>query len=191
MSESLSPAPRRRFIWKLKQREIQLGERTLIVGILNVTPDSFSDGGRFYDPDLAFARALELEEQGADILDIGAESTQPWLHAHQRSRRKAAADAGAQAAARPARDSDFGGHLQGRSRGECARSGRRDRQRPDRPHLRSAAREGDPEIRRRADPESHARNAGDLGEAAAHAGRDGRDPRGPGSVCASLPGARD
>ena len=77
MSESPSPAPRRRFIWKLKQREIQLGERTLIAGILNVTPDSFSDGGRFYDPDLAFARALELEEQGADILDIGAESTRP------------------------------------------------------------------------------------------------------------------
>jgi dihydropteroate synthase len=77
VSESPSPAPRRRFIWKLKQREIQLGDRTLIVGILNVTPDSFSDGGRFYDPDLAFARALELEEQGADILDIGAESTRP------------------------------------------------------------------------------------------------------------------
>lgn len=54
-----------------------LGERTYIVGILNVTPDSFSDGGRYYDPDRAYARALELEEEGADILDIGAESTRP------------------------------------------------------------------------------------------------------------------
>ena len=69
--------PRKRFLWKLKHREIQLGDRTLIVGILNVTPDSFSDGGRYFDPDRAFARALELEEQGADIIDIGAESTRP------------------------------------------------------------------------------------------------------------------
>lgn len=69
--------PRKRFIWKLRDREIQLGDRTLIVAILNVTPDSFSDGGLYSDPDRAFARALELEEQGADIIDIGAESTRP------------------------------------------------------------------------------------------------------------------
>jgi len=69
--------PRKRFVWKLKQRELQLGDRTLIAGILNVTPDSFSDGGKYADPDAAFARALELEEQGADIIDIGAESTRP------------------------------------------------------------------------------------------------------------------
>ena len=56
---------------------MQLGERTLIMGVLNITPDSFSDGGRFNDPDRAYARALELEEQGADIIDIGAESTKP------------------------------------------------------------------------------------------------------------------
>ncbi len=68
---------RKRFEWRLKDRSIQLGDRTLIVGILNATPDSFSDGGRYLDPDRAFARALELEEQGADILDIGAESTRP------------------------------------------------------------------------------------------------------------------
>jgi dihydropteroate synthase len=73
----MTPRPRRRFVWKLKHREIQLGDRTLIVGILNVTPDSFSDGGKYFDPDLAYARALELEEQGADILDVGAESTRP------------------------------------------------------------------------------------------------------------------
>lgn len=68
---------RKRYLWRLKQREIQLGDRTLIAGILNVTPDSFSDGGQFADPDRAYARALEMEEQGADIIDIGAESTRP------------------------------------------------------------------------------------------------------------------
>src|SRR5712691_6973921 len=56
---------------------IQLGERTLIVGVLNVTPDSFSDGGKYSDPDRAFARAVEMEEEGADLIDIGAESTRP------------------------------------------------------------------------------------------------------------------
>lgn len=69
--------PRKRYEWKLKDRAIQLGDRTLIAGILNVTPDSFSDGGKYLDPDRAFARALELEEEGADIVDIGAESTRP------------------------------------------------------------------------------------------------------------------
>ena len=68
---------RKPFVWRLKSRELQLGERTLIMGVLNVTPDSFSDGGRFVDPDRAFARAVEIEEQGADIIDIGAESTRP------------------------------------------------------------------------------------------------------------------
>ena len=69
--------PRKLHTWKLKSREIRLGERTLIVGVLNVTLDSFSDGGYYEDPDRAFARAIELEEQGADIIDIGAESTRP------------------------------------------------------------------------------------------------------------------
>ncbi len=68
---------RRHFVWKLKTRELLLGERTLLMGVLNVTPDSFSDGGKFLDPDRAFAHAIELEEQGADIIDIGAESTKP------------------------------------------------------------------------------------------------------------------
>jgi dihydropteroate synthase len=68
---------RKLFYWKLPRRDLQLGERTVLMGVLNVTPDSFSDGGRYSDPDRAFARALELEEQGADILDIGAESTKP------------------------------------------------------------------------------------------------------------------
>lgn len=68
---------RKRTYWKLKQREIPLGDRTLLLGVLNVTPDSFSDGGKYSDPDRAFARAVEIEEQGADIVDIGAESTRP------------------------------------------------------------------------------------------------------------------
>lgn len=67
----------RRYLWKLKQREITLGDRTLLMGVLNVTPDSFSDGGKYSDPDRAFARAVELEDEGADIIDIGAESTRP------------------------------------------------------------------------------------------------------------------
>jgi dihydropteroate synthase len=69
--------PRRHYVWKLAGRELLLGERTLLMGVLNVTPDSFSDGGKYFDPDRAFARAIELEEQGADIIDIGAESTKP------------------------------------------------------------------------------------------------------------------
>src|SRR5713101_1191453 len=79
----IAAAPRREilmrkpFVWRLKTRELKLGERTIIMGVLNVTPDSFSDGGKYSDPDRAFARAIELEEQGADIIDIGAESTKP------------------------------------------------------------------------------------------------------------------
>jgi len=68
---------RRHFVWKLKARELLLGDRTLVMGVINVTPDSFSDGGKYSDPDRAFARAVELEELGADIIDIGAESTRP------------------------------------------------------------------------------------------------------------------
>jgi len=69
--------PRKRFEWKLRDKTLQLGERTLIMGVLNVTPDSFTDGGKFQDPDRAFARAVELEEEGADLIDVGAESTRP------------------------------------------------------------------------------------------------------------------
>jgi dihydropteroate synthase len=68
---------RKHYEWKVRDKTLRLGERTLVMGILNVTPDSFSDGGKYADPDRAFARALELEEQGADIIDIGAESTRP------------------------------------------------------------------------------------------------------------------
>ena len=71
------PMARKHFEWKVRDKLIQLGERTLIVGVLNVTPDSFSDGGKYSDPDRAFARAVEMEEEGADLIDIGAESTRP------------------------------------------------------------------------------------------------------------------
>jgi dihydropteroate synthase len=67
----------KRYLLKVRGHELQFGDRTLIMGVLNVTPDSFSDGGRFNEPDRAVARALELEAQGADIIDIGAESTKP------------------------------------------------------------------------------------------------------------------
>lgn len=62
--------------WQLSRRTLSL-ERPLVMGILNVTPDSFSDGGRFFSPDVAVERALEMEREGADIIDIGGESTRP------------------------------------------------------------------------------------------------------------------
>ncbi|MFA5881908.1 MAG: dihydropteroate synthase [Eubacteriales bacterium] len=58
-------------------RLLPVGQRTVIMGILNITPDSFSDGGRFFDIDIAVRHALEMVEQGADIIDIGGESTRP------------------------------------------------------------------------------------------------------------------
>jgi len=61
----------------LRTRALELGARTLIMGVVNVTPDSFSDGGEFLDPNKAVARALQLFDEGADILDIGGESTRP------------------------------------------------------------------------------------------------------------------
>ncbi|HUL32465.1 MAG TPA: dihydropteroate synthase [Candidatus Eisenbacteria bacterium] len=62
---------------KLPTRELELGRRTLVMGVLNVTPDSFSDGGKFAWLEAAVAASLEMERAGADILDIGAESTRP------------------------------------------------------------------------------------------------------------------
>jgi dihydropteroate synthase len=65
------------FTWNLGIRTLDLGKRTLIMGILNVTPDSFSDGGQFLDRDRAVEHALRLFSEGADIVDIGGESTRP------------------------------------------------------------------------------------------------------------------
>ena len=74
---SRSRFARKRYQLRLPSRTLLLGERTLLMGVLNVTPDSFSDGGRHFDSQSAIARALELEHAGADILDIGGESTRP------------------------------------------------------------------------------------------------------------------
>ncbi len=68
---------RPRFTWRLRTRELALGERTLVMGVLNVTPDSFSDGGLYLDRERAVAHALQMLDQGADILDVGGESTRP------------------------------------------------------------------------------------------------------------------
>ena len=68
---------RKRFHLRLRSRKLLLGERTLVMGILNITPDSFSDGGKYLDSQAAVAHALRLEQEGADILDIGGESTRP------------------------------------------------------------------------------------------------------------------
>lgn len=63
--------------WQTSRREIVYDEKTLVMGILNVTPDSFSDGGEFFSVDAALRQAEKLIEEGADILDIGGESTRP------------------------------------------------------------------------------------------------------------------
>ena len=64
-------------LWKIRDHSLPIGERTLIMGILNVTPDSFSDGGQFDSQDDAIAYAEQMIEEGADIIDIGGESTRP------------------------------------------------------------------------------------------------------------------
>lgn len=69
-------AMQKRYRWKLKRREIVLGDRTLLMGALNLTPDSSIDATNYSDPDRAFSGGMELEDEGADILAISAESTQ-------------------------------------------------------------------------------------------------------------------
>lgn len=66
-----------RMIWKFRGREVDLSVRGVIVGIVNATPDSFSDGGMFADADAAARHGLQLIREGADILDVGGESTRP------------------------------------------------------------------------------------------------------------------
>jgi dihydropteroate synthase len=70
--------PKRAVRWKLRTRELSFGRLPLLMGIVNVTPDSFSDGGKFYDPQQAVEQALRLVDDGADIIDIGGESTRPY-----------------------------------------------------------------------------------------------------------------
>jgi len=73
----MAVTPRSHFRWALHKRSLALGERTLLVGVVNVTPDSFSDGGEFLSATNAIDHALRLLGDGADILDMGGESTRP------------------------------------------------------------------------------------------------------------------
>jgi dihydropteroate synthase len=68
---------RKTFSLKLGAKNLVLGERTMVAGVLNITPDSFSDGGQNFSLSKAIERALEMEAQGADIIEIGGESTRP------------------------------------------------------------------------------------------------------------------
>ena len=67
--------------WRLRTRTIELGRRTLVMGVVNITPDSFSDGGSFLDSESAVVRCMQCLDEGADILDLGAESTRPGSRA--------------------------------------------------------------------------------------------------------------
>ena len=70
--------PRRRFTVPLPgERSLALGERTLVMGVINVTPDSFSDGGRLLDPTQAIEAGVRMADDGADLIDVGGESTRP------------------------------------------------------------------------------------------------------------------
>jgi dihydropteroate synthase len=71
-------APSARRYWQLKDRRLDFPARPLVMGILNVTPDSFSDGGKFLDSNAALARGLQLAAEGADLIDVGGESTRPY-----------------------------------------------------------------------------------------------------------------
>jgi dihydropteroate synthase len=77
LKDLLDNLSRETWLLKTSRREIVLGERTLIMGILNVTPDSFSDGGCFESPDKAIDQGLRMWDEGADIIDIGGESSRP------------------------------------------------------------------------------------------------------------------
>jgi dihydropteroate synthase len=65
------------FQWNTGGRTLELGKRTLVMGVINVTPDSFSDGGQYLEPAQAIERGLQLLEEGADLIDVGGESTRP------------------------------------------------------------------------------------------------------------------
>lgn len=75
-----SPANPTRAAWQLRTRELHFGDTPALMGIVNVTPDSFSDGGDFFNAQAAIDHALRLEDAGADLIDIGGESTRPYSH---------------------------------------------------------------------------------------------------------------
>src|SRR5262245_43802677 len=78
-----NPLMRPAFQWRLRSRNLDLGKRTLIMGVVNVTPDSFYDGGRYFSPKAAADQALKFLDEGADILDIGGESTRPGARTNE------------------------------------------------------------------------------------------------------------
>lgn len=80
-STTSNPAPLPSMFWRMCGREVDLSPRSWVMGIVNVTPDSFSDGGEYLNPEAAIAQGLRLAEEGADILDIGGESTRPGAEA--------------------------------------------------------------------------------------------------------------
>jgi dihydropteroate synthase len=77
VKEILKNISKTQYAIRCRKRTLTLGERTLLMGVLNVTPDSFSDGGLFFDKDKAISHGLRMVEEGADIIDIGGESTKP------------------------------------------------------------------------------------------------------------------
>ena len=78
MTNLSSRFPQRATVWKLRTRSLALGPRPLLMGIVNATPDSFSDGGQFPEPQAAVQHGLDLVAQGVDVLDVGGESTRPY-----------------------------------------------------------------------------------------------------------------
>jgi dihydropteroate synthase len=78
MADSMIKFPDRARQWRLRSRTLELPRRPLVMGIVNVTPDSFSDGGQFGDPSAAAHHALQLVADGADLIDVGGESTRPY-----------------------------------------------------------------------------------------------------------------
>lgn len=77
VKETLKNISKTQYAIRCRKRTLTLGKRTLLMGVLNVTPDSFSDGGLFFDKEKAISHGLRLVEEGADIIDIGGESTKP------------------------------------------------------------------------------------------------------------------
>src|SRR5947199_9943322 len=73
------------FTWNLGTSSLELGRRTLVMGVVNVPPDSFSDGGEHFAPDVAAVHALKLLDEGADIVDVGRASTGPGPQVGERS----------------------------------------------------------------------------------------------------------
>ena len=118
---------------------LRLGDRCLVMGILNVTPDSFADAGRHLDPDDAVAAALQMEADGADLIDIGGESTRPGADPVSADEELSRVLPVLDGAAGTPRRADLDRHLQGRRGARRDRRRRGDRQRRQRPAARSGA----------------------------------------------------